>query len=311
MPNLTSWVIFATLIAVCLAIDLFFVQRRHGPLRMRAALVWVAIWVSLGLAFGIYVWQTHGVTAAGEYIAGYLIEYSLSVDNIFVFAMLFAYFAIPAEHQRRLLFWGVLGAIVFRAIFVLGGIALIHAFEPVVFIFGAILILTGVRMARSVDEDADPEANFVLRMVRRFVPVETTYRGGSFLLRRGGRVIATPLFAALITIELSDIVFAIDSVPAILAITTDPFIVLTSNAFAILGLRSLYFVLSGMLDRFAYLRYGLAAILVLAGLKMLASQHIEVPIAVSLAAIGVILLLSLVASLLFPPGRATRRPQDA
>jgi tellurite resistance protein TerC len=165
-------------------------------------------------------------------------------------------------------------------------------------------------MARSVEEDADPEANFVLRMVRRLVPVETSYRGGAFLLRRGGRLIATPLFAALITIELSDVVFAIDSVPAILAITTDPFIVLTSNAFAILGLRSLYFVLSGMLDRFAYLRYGLAAILVLAGLKMLLSQVIEVPIAISLAAIGLILVVSLVASLVAPPGRSTRPPRD-
>ncbi len=297
MPEPILWLVFAAVIAVFLAIDLFLVHRRQGPMPIRTALVWVGVWVALGLGFAVIVWQTRGGTAAGEYIAGYLLEYSLSVDNIFVFAMLFGYFAVPTENQRQLLFWGVLGAIVFRAIFIVGGIALIHAFEPVVYVFGALLILTGIKMARSVDEDVDPEANRILRLVRRWVPVTERYEGDKFFVLRAGRRMATPLFAALITIELSDIMFAIDSVPAILAITTDPFIVLTSNAFAILGLRSLYFVLAGALDRFIYLRIGLGAILVVAGLKMLASGVIEIPIYISLGVIAGILALSLVASL--------------
>ena len=297
MPDPLLWAVFAAVILVFLAIDLFFVHRSHGPMPMRTALVWVAVWISLGLGFGVFVWATRGAVSAGEYLAGYLLEYSLSVDNIFVFAMLFSYFAVPMANQRQLLVWGVLGAILFRAIFIVGGIALIHAFEPIVYVFGALLIVTGIKMARSADEDFDPEANRILRLVRRFLPVTEKYEGDKFFVRRAGRRMATPLFAALITIELSDIMFAIDSVPAILAVTTDPFVVLTSNAFAILGLRSLYFVLAGMLDRFIYLRVGLGAILIFAGLKMLTSGFIDIPIAISLAVIGGILVVSLVASL--------------
>lgn len=296
MSEITLWIVFAVVIGAFLAVDLFLVQRRNTPMGMRTALSWVAVWITLGLAFGVLVWATRGAESAGEYLAGYLIEYSLSVDNIFVFAMLFAYFAVPAEHQRRLLFWGVLGAILFRAIFVVGGIALIHAFEPIIYIFGALLVVTGIRLARSVQDEGDPEANAVLRLVRRHLPMTERYEGGAFLVLRNGRRLGTPLLAALITIELSDIMFAIDSVPAILAITTDPFIVLTSNAFAILGLRSLYFVLSGMLDRFVYLRYGLAAILVFAGAKMILADFVHIPIAVSLGTIVGILAISLIAS---------------
>ena len=297
MSDIALWVLFAVVIGIFLAVDLFLVHRRSGPMPVRTALIWVAVWISLGLGFGFIVWQTRGSVAAGEYLAGYLLEYSLSVDNIFVFAMLFGYFAVPAGNQRQLLFWGVLGAIVFRAIFIVGGIALIHAFEPIVYVFGAILIITGIRMARTVEEEADPEANRILRLVRRFLPMTETYEGDKFFVRRAGKRLATPLFAALITIELSDVMFAIDSVPAILAITTDPFIVLTSNAFAILGLRSLYFVLAGALDRFIYLRIGLGAILVVAGVKMLTSGFIEIPIFVSLGVIAGILAVSLIASL--------------
>lgn len=297
MSDLLAWTIFAAVIGAFLAVDLFLVHRRQGPLRMRTAVAWVGVWLTLGLSFAVFVWQTRGGTAAGEYLAGYLLEYSLSVDNIFVFAMLFSYFAVPVGNQRQLLFWGVLGAIVFRAIFIVGGIALIHVFEPIIYVFGALLIVTGIKMARSVEEEVDPEANAILRLVRRWLPVADKYEGDSFFIRRAGKRMATPLFAALVTIELSDIMFAIDSVPAILAVTTDPFIVLTSNAFAILGLRSLYFVLAGMLDRFVYLRLGLGAILVVAGLKMLVSGWIEVPIAISLAVIAGILAVSLIASL--------------
>jgi tellurite resistance protein TerC len=304
VPEITLWIIFAVVIGAFLAIDLFLVHRRQGPMPMRTALFWVAVWISLGLGFAVFVWQARGGVAAGEYLAGYLLEYSLSVDNIFVFAMLFSYFAVPVENQRQLLFWGVFGAIVFRAIFIVGGIALIHAFEPIVYVFGAILIITGIRMAMTVEEEADPEANRILRLVRRVLPVTEGYEGDKFFVRRAGRRLATPLFAALVTIELSDIMFAIDSVPAILAITTDPFVVLTSNAFAILGLRSLYFVLAGALDRFIYLRLGLGAILVVAGLKMLTSGFIHVPIWISLGVIAGILAVSLIASLL-----VTRRTQ--
>jgi tellurite resistance protein TerC len=297
VSDLALWVLFAVVIGVFLTVDLVLVHRRHGPMPFKTAIFWVAIWITLGLGFGLLVWQTRGSVAGGEYLAGYLLEYSLSVDNIFVFAMLFAYFAVPVQNQRQLLFWGVLGAIIFRAIFIVGGIALIHAFEPIVYVFGAILIATGIRMARTVEEKVDPEGNRILRLVRRFVPMIDSYEGDKFFVRRAGRRLATPLFAALVTIELSDIMFAIDSVPAILAITTDPFIVLTSNAFAILGLRSLYFVLANALDRFIYLRVGLGAILVVAGIKMLTSGFIEIPIFVSLAVIAGILLVSLVASL--------------
>jgi tellurite resistance protein TerC len=289
-------------LGVFLFIDLVMVQRRSGVMRMRAALAWVAVWVSLGLGFAVYVGLTRGGEAAGAYLAGYLIEYSLSADNVFVFAMLFAYFAVPAEYQRRLLFWGVLGAIVFRAVFILAGIALIELFSPIIYVFGALLIVTGIKMARSKDEGMDPEANAVLRIIRTRLPVSAQYDGPHFFTRINGRRFATPLFAALVAVELSDIMFAIDSVPAVLAITTDPFIVLTSNGFAILGLRSLYFVLAGMLDRFVYLKLGLGAILVFAGAKMVLSDIVHLPVFLSLGVIATILLVSLVGSLI-----ATRR----
>jgi tellurite resistance protein TerC len=302
MADWGPWLVFALVLGTFLAIDLFFVQRRTGVLSIRAASGWVALWVSLGLAFAVYVLYSRGGEAAAAYLAGYLIEYSLSADNVFVFAMLFAYFGVPAEHQRRLLFWGVLGAIFFRAVFILGGILLIHLFEPAIFVFGAILIVTGLRMARAADEGMDPEGNAIIRLARRFLPMTNRYHGRAFITRENGKLLATPMLAALVAIELSDIVFAIDSVPAILAISTDPFVVLTSNGFAILGLRSLYFLLAGMLGRFVYLRFGLAAILVFAGLKMLLSPWIHIDTLISLLVIAGVLIVSIVASLY-----ATRR----
>jgi tellurite resistance protein TerC len=301
-----SWLIFAGVLGTFLAIDLFFVQRRHGPMAPRTALFWVAVWVSLGLAFAVFVYLTRGSEAAGAYLAGYLIEYSLSADNVFVFAMLFAYFAVPAENQRMLLFWGVLGAIIFRAIFILGGIALIHLFEPVIYVFGIILIITGIRMAMTVEEGADPEGNAVIRVLRRWLPMTPRYEGRAFFVRRDGKLLATPLLAALVAIELSDIMFAIDSVPAILAISRDPFIVLTSNGFAILGLRSLYFLLAGMLGRFVYLRLGLGAILIFAGVKMLLSDILHIDTFVSLGVIAGVLIVSIVASMI----ATRRRPEE-
>ncbi len=306
MPDLVSWILFAVLVGGLLCLDLFVFHRDARPVRMREAAAWVAVWVALGLGFGAWIFLTRGATSGGEYLAGYLIEYSLSMDNVFVFAVLFGYFAVPAAYQHRLLFWGVLGAIVFRAIFVVGGVALLESFAFVVYVFGGLLLLTAWRMLSAGTEHVDPGANPVLRLVRRLVPMTDGYRGHRFFVREGGRLLATPLFAALVVIETSDVMFAIDSVPAILSVTTDTFIVFTSNAFAIMGLRSLYFLLAGMVERFAYLKYGLAALLAFAGAKLLLSDVVHLDVWVSLGIIVSILVLSVVASLV-----ATGRESDA
>ncbi|MEO7294655.1 MAG: TerC family protein [Candidatus Limnocylindria bacterium] len=298
MPDIISWVIFAVAIFGLLALDLFVFHREAKPVRMREAGAWVAVWVALGLAFGGWIFVTRGATSGGEYLAGYLIEYSLSMDNVFVFAVLFSYFGVPAAYQHRLLFWGVLGAIVFRAIFIVAGIALLEQFHFVIYIFGLLLLFTAWRMVTAGTENVDPSKNVFLRLIRRVIPVTDEFEGQSFFTRRNGKLWATPLFAALVVIETSDIMFAIDSVPAILAITTDTFIVFTSNAFAIMGLRSLYFLLAGLIDRFEYLKYGLAALLAFAGVKMLISDVIHIDVWVSLGIIIAILGLSIVISLL-------------
>jgi tellurite resistance protein TerC len=250
---------------------------------------------------------TRGAQSGGEYFAGYLIEKSLSMDNVFVFAMIFGYFAVPAQYQHRVLFWGVVGAIVFRAIFIGAGTALLESFHFLIYGFGILLLVTGYRMARSSDHALDPSMNPVLRMVRRAIPSTSEYHGQKFFVRHAGKLLATPLFAVLVVVETSDIMFAIDSLPAIFAITTDPFIVFSSNAFAILGLRSLYFLLAGMLHRFAYLKLGLAALLVFAGAKILLSGVWKMPVALSIAVIVGILTVSIVASLLATRGKADER----
>ncbi len=306
MPDLVSWIIFAAVVGGLLFVDLFVFHREAHPVRMREAGAWVAVWVALGLAFGGWIFLTRGSTSGAEYLAGYLIEYSLSMDNVFVFAVLFAYFGIPAQYQHRLLFWGVFGAIVFRAIFIVAGIALLEAFHFVIYVFGALLLFTAWRMVTAGTDNVDPSANPILRLMRRVIRVTDDFDGQKFFTRRNGALWATPLFAALDVIETSDIMFAIDSVPAILAITTDTFIVFTSNAFAIMGLRSLYFLLAGLIERFEYLKYGLAALLAFAGLKMLLSDIVHIDVWVSLGIIVAILLASVVISLL-----ATRdRPAD-
>jgi tellurite resistance protein TerC len=303
VPDTVSWIIFGVAIFGLLALDLFVFHREAKPVRMREAAAWVAVWVALGLGFGVYIFATRGVTAGGEYLAGYLIEYSLSMDNVFVFAVLFAYFGIPAMYQHRLLFWGVMGAIVFRAIFILAGTALLQSFHFVIYVFGAILLFTAWRMVTAGSEQVDPSKNPVLRFLRRFMPITDDFHGQRFFVRIDARLWATPLFAALVVIETSDIMFAIDSVPAILAITTDTFIVFTSNAFAIMGLRSLYFLLAGLIDRFEYLKYGLAALLAFAGVKMLLSDVVHIDVWVSLAIIVGILAISVAISLAATRGR--------
>ena len=305
MPDIVSWIIFAVAIFGLLSLDLFVFHREAKPVRMREAATWVAVWVTLGLSFGGWIFLTRGSTSGAEYLAGYLIEYSLSMDNVFVFAVLFAYFAVPPAYQHRLLFWGVLGAIVFRAIFILAGTALLASFHFVIYVFGALLLFTAWRMVTAGTDNVDPSANPVLRAMRRVIPVTNEYEGQKFFTRRNGKLWATPLFAALVVVETSDIMFAIDSVPAILAITTDTFIVFTSNAFAIMGLRSLYFLLAGLIDRFEYLKYGLAALLAFAGLKMLLSDLIHIDVWVSLGIIVAILLMSVIISLLATRDRPT------
>jgi tellurite resistance protein TerC len=300
---LWAWAAVSAVIAALLLADLFVFHRQAHEVSMREAAVSSAAWVALGLAFGAVVWAIAGGDRAGQYFAGYVIEKSLSVDNIFVFALLFSYFAVPAAYQHRLLFWGVLGALVFRAAFIAAGAALLENFHWVVYLFGAFLVFTGLKMARHGDQQVHPERNPVLRLLRRVMPVTDSYHGTRFFVRRAGRTMATPLLAVVVAIETTDILFAVDSIPAIFAVTDEPFLVFTSNAFAILGLRALYFLLAGMMDRFVYLKYGLAAVLVFVGVKMVVVDVWHVPIALSLSIIAALLAVSVAASL-----RATRRP---
>jgi len=300
--DLWIWAVFLGVIAFFLLLDLFVFHREAHVVSMREAATWSAIWVAMGLAFGGLIWLWFGPTAAGEYLAGYLIEKSLSVDNVFVFALIFSYFAVPAAYQHRVLFWGVVGAILMRAAFIAAGAALLEAFHWIIYVFGALLVVTGVRMATRRHEEVHPERNPILRLVRRLIPMLPEYRGQKFFIREGGRLWATPLLAVLIAVETTDVIFAIDSIPAIFAVTREPFLVFTSNAFAILGLRALYFLLAGMMHRFVYLKYGLAGILVFVGAKMLLSDIYKVPIWISLAVIALLVGVSVVASL-----RATRK----
>jgi tellurite resistance protein TerC len=274
------WAAFVGFILAMLALDLFVIHKDAHEVSFKEAAVWSLIWVALGLSFGALIWVWQGPEFAGEYLAGYLIEKSLSVDNIFVFALVFGYFAVPQKYQHRVLFWGILGALVFRAIFIFAGTEL---------------------MLRHRDEQVDPGRNPVLRLMKKAIPVTEEYAGQKLFVRQAGKLLATPLFAVLVVVETTDIIFAVDSIPAILAVTDDPFLVFTSNAFAILGLRALYFLLAGMMDRFAYLKLGLAAVLIFVGAKMLLSDVYHLPIWVSLAVIGTTIGISIAASLLKPP----------
>ena len=299
MPeDLISWGALAGVVGGMLALDLLVLHRDSKPIPFREAAVWSIVWVGLALAFGAFVAITRGSTSGGEYLAGYLIELSLSVDNVFVFSLLFAAFAVPAAYHHRLLFWGILGAIVFRAAFIAAGTATLAAAHWVIYLLGAFLVVTGIRLARSSGHAVEPERNPVLRLFRRVVPMTEDYRGGAFLVLDRGRRLATPLMAVLVAVETTDIMFALDSIPAVFAVTTDPFIVFSSNLFAILGLRSLYFLLAGLLVRFVYLKTGLAALLVFAGVKILLGLvDAHIPIAMSLAVIALILATAIGASL--------------
>ena len=298
-----AWAAVLAVILLMLAVDLFAHRTAH-VVSVREAAVWSAIWVSLGLAFGGVVWRVYGAQAGGEYYAGYLIEKSLAVDNVFVFAMIFTYFAVPREYQHRVLFYGVLGALVFRAIFIAGGAVLIENLAWVLYLFGAFLVLTGWKMFTHRNDQLDPSRNPVMRWVTKWVPSTPEYHGQRFWVRKAGRWVATPLFTVLVLVEVTDIIFAVDSIPAIFAVTQEPFLVFTSNAFAILGLRAMYFLLADLVHRFIYLKAGLSVVLVFVGVKMLLLDVYKVPIWLSMTVIATSITVAVVWSL-----RATRDAQ--
>ncbi len=298
------WTVFAVAVTALLALDLGVFHRRPHEIRFTEALGWSVVWLAAALLFMGGVYFRRGSEHALSFLAGYLVEWSLSADNVFVFLMLFSYFRVPPPSQHKVLFWGILGAVVMRGILITTGIALIRSVHWVVYVFGAFLVLTGARMALRRDEAVHPEKNPVFRLVRRVLPMTADYRGDRFFVRENGAWLITPLFLVLAVVESTDIAFAVDSVPAVLAITTDPFVVYTSNIFAILGLRSLYFVLAGIMPMFHYLKYGLAMILVFVGAKMVLSEVLLIPTHVALGVVAVGLVGAIGLSLLLPPPKS-------
>jgi len=297
------WVLFNAFALLMLVIDLRVFHRPGHVIRFREALGWSAMYVAMAAAFAavLYFWQGH--RASLEFVTGYVLELSLSVDNLFVFLVIFKYFAVPEEQQHRVLFWGILGALILRGIFIGAGVELISRFHWLLYIFGALLIYSGIRLSLSGGEQVRPEANPIVKALRRWLPITKDYRGGKFFVRnaeQNGRLHGTPLLIVLLVIETSDLMFAVDSIPAVLAITLKAFIVYTSNVFAILGLRSMYFAVAGLMKLFRFLHYGLAMILVLVGIKMLIADHFEIPIYVMLVSVAAVLLASIGLSMAFP-----------
>jgi len=305
------WVVFNAVILLLLVLDLTVVSRKRRAVPFKQALLMSAFWISLAMAFAVFVHQWLGATKALEFVTGYLLEEALSVDNLFVFILLFAYFKVPPEEEKTVLFWGIIGALIMRGLFIGAGVALVQRFHWILYAFGVFLIWTGFKLMSEGEEQQDPSRNIVLKFSRRFLPLTEAYEGKSFFVRREGRVLATPLFVVLLVVETTDILFATDSIPAILAITRDPFIVYTSNVFAILGLRSMYFALAGMMKLFHYLNYGLAVVLMFIGAKMLLPERYNVPTWAALAVVAGVLALSVVASLLFPKKEEPDSPGEA
>jgi len=304
------WVAFAGFVAAMLLVDLLAFGRRGEPIPLRRAVGWSIGWTMLGLAFAVFLWLWQGRQFAGEYLAGFLIEKSLSIDNLFVFALVFAYFGVPTALQRRALFWGIVGAILLRGIFILAGAALLEAFHYTIYLFGGFLVVTGIRFARHRTVEIHPERNPLLKLMQRVLPMSNTYQQDRFLVRERGRLVATPMLAALALIAAFDVVFAVDSIPAIFAVTRDTFIVYAANAFSLLGLAALYFVLAGMIERFRFLNLGLAAVLVFVGLKMTLADLYEIPVVISLVFIVAALAAAVTVSLARPVP-PTPRPTGA
>ena len=298
--HLLLWVVFPFLVIGVLVLDLGVFHRKAHAVSLREAFVWSCVWLSIALLFALGVYHVKGGEKALEFITGYLIEWSLSVDNLFVFLVIFSYFAVPAIYQHRLLFWGILGALILRAIFILTGAALLSRFHWMMYIFGAFLVFTGIKLLFSGEEKVEPEKNPAVRLVRRFMNLTSSFEGQRFFLRKEGRLWATPLFLVLVVVETTDVIFALDSIPAIFAITLDPFIVYTSNVFAILGLRALFFLLAGVMGMFRYLKVGLSFVLCFVGVKMTIVDFYKIPIGVSLGVIGMILAISILASRFIP-----------
>src|SRR5580700_3109967 len=302
------WIIFGSAILIALAFDLGVLHRREHTIGLKEALIESAAWISIALLFNLWVYYSRGPQAGTEFLTAYLVEKSLSIDNIFVFLLIFQAFKIPSASQHRVLYYGIAGALVLRAVFVLAGITLLQRFHPVVYFFGAILLFTGLRMLLPRKRKLHPENSWLVRITRRFFPVVNEDEGQQFLVRKNGKWNATPLLLALVALEAMDIIFAVDSVPAVLAITRDTFIVYSSNVFAILGLRALYFALADILPRFRFLHQGLAAIVIFVGTKMIVSEHFPIPAVTSLVVIAVILGATIAASLLFPRVDPTSNP---
>ncbi|MFV5690317.1 TerC family protein [Flavobacterium sp. ZT3R25] len=296
--DLSFWIGFNVFVLLMLALDLGVFNRKAHEISIKEAMIWTGVWVTLAMCFNglIYYWQ--GEIKALEFFTGYIIEKALSVDNIFVFVLIFSYFKTPAIHQHKILFWGIIGALIMRAAFIFAGVALLEKFHWTIYVFGAILIYTGYKMLTQKEIIIEPEKNPLIKLFRRVMPVTNELHGGKFFVKQDGKRFATPLFLVLVLIETTDLIFAADSIPAILAITQDHFIVYTSNVFAILGLRSLYFALAGMMDKFRYLSKGLALILIFVGLKMLLVDFYKLPIQIALLVIVVVLFVSIGASLM-------------
>jgi tellurite resistance protein TerC len=294
------WAGFILFILALLALDLLVFHRKAHEIKLKEALIWSGVWVILALAFNVGIYLLQGRQQALEFLAGYLVERSLSMDNIFVFLIIFSYFKVPQKFQHEVLFWGILGALIMRAAFIAGGITLINQFHWIIYAFGAFLIFAGFKMAFGKEKEIHPEKSLTLRLFRRIMPVTQDYQNGRFFIKTAGRWFATPLFVVLLIVETTDVIFAFDSIPAVIAITRNLFIVYTSNVFAILGLRALYFALAGIMKFFHYLNYGLAVILVFVGIKMLIADVYKIPTEVSLAVIAFILLISIFASIRWP-----------
>ena len=317
MDQLWLWIGFNLFVLALLALDLGVFHRHAHTVSVKEAATWSVVWITLALAFNAVVYffwdrlspgsNYTNAEAALAFFTGYLIEKSLSVDNIFVFVLIFSYFAVPAIYQHRVLVWGILGALVMRGILIAVGAALLKEFHWIVYVFGSFLIFTGIKMALHRDAELHPEKNPLVRLFRRLIPITKSYEGERFLIRRAGRWVATPLLLVLVMVESTDLIFAVDSIPAIFAVTDDPFLVYTSNVFAILGLRSLYFVLAGVIDKFHYLKLGLSAVLSFVGIKMVLVDIYKIPVLVSLGVIATILAVAVVASLV----RAQRQPNPA
>ncbi len=310
MGNILSWAVFGVLVIVMIALDLGVFHRKSHEVKMKEALIWSGIWIVVALLFNWAIYLVKGKEPAMQFLAGYVLERTLSFDNLFVFLLVFNYFKLPSIHHHKVLFWGIFGALLFRAVFIGCGIGLLHYFSWMIYVFGAILVWTGAKLAVEKGSKVEPEKNLFFKGLKRIMPVTDQYDGGKFFTVINGVLFATPLMVILLVIESTDVVFAVDSIPAVLAISRDPFIVYTSNVFAILGLRALYFVIAELMRLFHHLHYGLSLILVLIGLKMLMASFIHIPTSVALGAILLILALSVVASIIWPAKAGETNPHS-